>query len=478
MRAVLETQPDRAETVARLAKALPVEIAQTGWRSAKATDAKGVARPFEFYVPKSIAEKSGTVPLLVHLHGGVARDDFPANPGQGSSGAMWIESAEAEGFVVACPSARKDCMWWSEAGAGNVLAVIREVKRHAPIDDDAVIGTGFSDGGSGSYYLAMAEPTPFGAFLPLNGHFAVAAGVSGENLYLDNLARTPLFIAQTQDDPLYPAASLLPHVRAAMEAGASVHLVSYPRGGHRPVYFPEQREAMTRFVVGTKRNPLPRAIHWRCATPRLGRADWLEITSIGESGSDPAAEEDVNVMSTPGRVRIGIRLDAAYEGEGVRVEDVTEQSLAERIGLRSGDVLRAMDGKPIRGFGGLRSLLEAKRPGDAVTFRVQTDGKSRDVEARFPEFVSRPVYRREGTTARIDLESEGNRIAVRCRNVREFRLRLAPALFGDGEITLEVNGKKVTPKVEILPLEAILRQYARDADAGRVFTRIATVTVP
>jgi len=478
VRAILETRPETAEIVARLSKALPVTVRTTGWSNAEATDEHGVTRPFEYYVPKSIAGKSEPVPLLVHMHGGVARPDWFPNPGQRSTGGMWIESAEAEGFVVAFPSGRNDCMWWSEAGVANVRAVIREVKRHAPIDDDAIVGTGFSDGGSGSYYLAMAEPEPFAAFLPLNGHFEVASGASRENLYLDNLARTPLFIAATQDDPLYPAASLLPHVRAAMEAGASLHVVSYPRGGHRPVYFTEQRAAMTRFIVDTPRNPLPRAIHWRCAKPRLGRVDWLEVTAIGASDADPAAEEDVNVMSTPGRVRIGISLDAAYEGEGVRVDRVTEDSLAAEIGLQSGDVLVAMDKKPIKGFPGLRALLDAKGHGDAFAFTVRSGETTREVEGRFPAFVARPAYARAGLTARIDLESEGNRIDVRCRNVREFRLRLAPALFGDGEIALTVNGKAVAPRIEILPLEAILRGYARDADSGRVFTRVATVVLP
>jgi poly(3-hydroxybutyrate) depolymerase len=478
VRAVLEAKPDRAEIAARLAKALPVSVSETGWRNGEAVDARGVARPFEFYVPKSITGKSDPVPLLVHMHGGVARADWFPNPGQRSSGGMWIESAEEEGFVVAFPSGRNDCMWWSEAGAANVRAVVREVKRHAPIHDDAIIGTGFSDGGSGSYYLAMAEPGPFAAFLPLNGHFAVAASASGENLYLDNLARTPLFVAATQDDSLYPAASLLPHVRAAMEAGASLHLVSYPRGGHRPVYFTEQRAAMTRFVVDTRRDPLPRSIRWRCADPRLGKVDWLEITSIGESESDPEATEDVNVLSTPGRVRIGISLDSAYEGEGVRVDRVTEGSVAENLGLKQGDVLVAMDKQSIRGFGGLRALLDAKSPGDPVAFTLRSGEESRDVEGRFPEFVARPVYRRAGLTARIELESESNRIVVRCRNVREFRLRLSPLLYGDGEIALSVNGKRVAPTIETIPLEGILRDYAREADAGRVFTRVATVVVP
>jgi predicted esterase len=478
VQAILATAPDPAKVASQLAKPLPVRAIEAGWHDREATDEKGTKRPFEFYVPKSIAGKTDAVPLLVHLHGGVGRAEFFPNPGRRSTGGRWVDSAESEGFVVAFPSGRSDCVWWSAAGVENVRAVIREVKRCAPIDDDAIVGTGFSDGGSGSYYLALAAPDPFAAFLPLNGHFEVASGASRQALYVENLVRTPLFIAQTQDDPLYPAASILPHVRAAMNAGARLHLVSYPRGGHSPAYFAEQRAAMARFIVDTPRDPLPRRIRWKCATPELGRVDWLEVTSIGASDSDPPASEDINVMSTPGRVRIGIDVDRAFAGSGVRVTQVSKDTLAAKLGLAPGDVLISMDDKPLEGLGGLRALLKGKQHGDPVRFRVRTKEEERGVEGRFPAFRSRPVYDRSRPTAEIRVEADGNRVVVRCRNVRQFRLWLSPVLFGNGAIALAVNGKRIQPTLKPIPLEGILRRYAREADSGRVFTRVATVDVP
>jgi hypothetical protein len=123
-------------------------------------------------------------------------------------------------------------------------------------------------------------------------------------------------------------------------------------------------------------------------------------------------------------------------------------------------------------------LLEAKRHGDPVRFRVQTKDEERGVEGRFPTFRSRPVYDRSRPTAEIRVEAEGNRVVVHCRNVRQFRLWLSPVLFGNGPIALAVNGKRIQPTVKPIPLEGILRRYAREADSGRVFTRVATVDVP
>ena len=66
---------------------------------------------------------------------------------------------------------------------------------------------------------------------------------------------------------------------------------------------------------------------------------------------------------------------------------------------------------------------------------------------------------------------------VQSRNVRRFRLSLPHDLFGDGEIVLAVNGKRIQPETREIPLEEILKRYARQADSGRVYGREAIVEV-
>jgi len=476
--ALLASKPDRAAVLTRLGKPFGVAAGKAGWIQLEATDEKGVTRPFELYVPESIVGKVEPVPLVVALHGGVSRPEFVDTPGQRSAAALWVASADTEGFVIACPAGRADCVWWTEAGAAHVRAVIRETKRRAPIDDDAVFGTGFSDGGSGCYYLAMAEPVPFAGFLPMNGHPAVASRASGKPLYIGNLRTLPNFVAMTQDDGLYPAVSILPHLQAAMQAGARMHIVSYPRGGHRPVYFDEQRAAFERLVTDTPRDPHPREFSWKCADPAQGRVAWAEVLAIGVSEQDPAATPDINVMSVPGRVRIGISVDQKFSGEGVRVTAVSRGMLAEQLKLQVGDVVVSMDGKGIGGLGDLRVALAKKKFGDDVALVVKRGEESVAGKGRFPAFKSEPIYLRDKPTAEFALQSEGNRVVVRCRNVRRFRLRLPPVLFGDGEFALAVNGARVEPRMRVLSLEDILRDYAQNADSGRVFGREAIVSVP
>jgi len=113
-----------------------------------------------------------------------------------------------------------------------------------------------------------------------------------------------------------------------------------------------------------------------------------------------------------------------------------------------------------------------------VALTVARGEEKLDVAGAFPKFTPSPIYRRSTPTAEFALQSEGNRVVVRARNVRRFRLRLHSELFGDGAIALAVNGQRIEPKIRELSLEEIVRNYAREADAGRVHGRDVTVDIP
>lgn len=364
--AVLALDPKPAQVVQKLRGDLPVPSLAPGWHALEARDEAGIARPFHLYVPEGTHE--GPLPLLVYMHGGVSRPAFVSEPSGYCT--MWTPSADEHGFLIAHPMAKADCMWWSVAGAGHVRAVVRETKRLAPVDDEAIVGAGFSDGGSGCYYLALAQPDPFAAFLPLNGHPAVAASASGKQLYLRNLKMTPLFCAMTSDDQLYPAFAVLEHLAPAIRAGAPIRLVSYERGGHQAVYFDDQKDAFVRFLTDTPRD-VRQQIDWWCAQPETGRLAWLEVLELGAAAGDADALEDINVISTPGRVHLGFNVDRAFEGPGVKVTSVVDDSTAKKIGLQENDVVHELDGVPVATLQDLIGVLSRKEHGTPVRVVVR-----------------------------------------------------------------------------------------------------------
>lgn len=61
--------------------------------------------------------------------------------------------------------------------------------------------------------------------------------------------------------------------------------------------------------------------------------------------------------------------------KGIYVAKVTEESAAEEAGMKEGDVITAIDGKPVNKKAELQEVLAKKRPGDKVTVTYLRDKK-------------------------------------------------------------------------------------------------------
>jgi putative serine protease PepD len=90
---------------------------------------------------------------------------------------------------------------------------------------------------------------------------------------------------------------------------------------------------------------------------------------------------------------IGVLLDQAYTGEGVQVATeqrgdtppVTPRGPADRAGIRRGDVIVAIDGRPVTEPDELIVAIRAKTPGETIVLRVRTGSEERDVRVVLDE---------------------------------------------------------------------------------------------
>ncbi|MCZ6573030.1 MAG: PDZ domain-containing protein [Planctomycetota bacterium] len=472
---IVAGQPSLEAVLNALEKGVPVPRDKAGWQTLKAVDEAGTVRPYHLYISEKAHASAEPVPLLVDLHGGIATPNYRPPEAVQYRRQLWEAIADAGGFVIAFPVGRADCAWWTDAGVRHVRACVRDAKRRAHIDDGRIVGAGFSDGGSGCYYMALSGPDPFAAFLPLNGSPAVASGAGGRQLYLRNLRLTPLFVAMTDSDQLYPAKSVLPHLKRALEAGAPIRHFSVP-GGHELVYFADKSGEFMKFVADAKRESLPAKLEWLCAEPELGEVRWLKILELGPTAGDAAALPDLNVMTEKGRVRLGVHTSRTFMGPGVSVEKVVEGSAAERMGLKPDDLIFEVDAVPIETLQDLRAALGAKTYGEEVLVKVVRGDEDLLLKGRFPPFKPEPIYPRAKPAAHLTLSAEGNTLTVTSRNVRRFKLLLSPRQFDlSKEIVVTVNGKERLRKKFAPDLAYLLHGYVRNADAGRLFAAEAVI---
>jgi serine protease Do/serine protease DegQ len=85
------------------------------------------------------------------------------------------------------------------------------------------------------------------------------------------------------------------------------------------------------------------------------------------------------------RGRLGVAMQDVPAGTGATLTEVQPGSPAAAAGLRKGDVITALNGRPVRGAAELRARLGVVPAGETVELRVQRGKEIRTVKARIAE---------------------------------------------------------------------------------------------
>ncbi len=80
------------------------------------------------------------------------------------------------------------------------------------------------------------------------------------------------------------------------------------------------------------------------------------------------------------KVKTGVVPDFAFNGEGVKVSDMLDNSPATRAGLKIGDVIKKVNGKKIHGLREYSDMLKSFSPGEKAVFTILREGKELNVE--------------------------------------------------------------------------------------------------
>jgi poly(3-hydroxybutyrate) depolymerase len=418
---------------------------------------------YQLEVPQNY-DPSRAYQLRVQLHGGVGRPD-PAPRGNGIG-----QLAGAEQIYL-LPTAWADAEWWTDQQLENLRRLLDVVKRTYNIDENRIVLSGVSDGGTGTYYFSMRDTTPFAAFLPLNGAIAVLRNtlmkVDGE-LFMNNMVNKPFFIVNGGKDPLYPTSLVEPYITQMQQGGVEVKYLPQPDAVHNTAWWPEVKDTYEAFVTAHPRKPFPDKLTWESdLRVGTGRAHWLVIDELAPRQKDSDPLPDVNERIGEPEPTFGARVS------GARITGVTTGSNADSFGLLPGDIVNRIDARVVPLGMDVTQLLEITDPGTALTLTVTRGTDTVQLKGTYnPTPMPRriPFFTHARPSGRVDLVREGNTVTATTRRVAAFTLLISPDQFDLSQpIRVVADGKtvfdgRVTPSVATL-----LKWAARDNDRSMLF---------
>jgi len=427
----------------------------------------GVDRHYALTVPGNY-DPSRTYPVRFQLHGGVTmrHDNRPPASG-GGIGAL---AGDVDQIYIT-PFAWDLSPWWTDGQVINLRETLDAVKRRYNVDENRVVVSGVSDGGTGTYYVAMRDTTPYAAFLPLNGFWGVLANhdmrVDGP-LFPGNLRDKPFFIVNGERDPLYPPDAVNPAIDHYRRIGVALEYHPQAGAGHNTAWWPTMKGAFETFAKDHPRDPLPDRLTWETANPlEFNRAHWLVIDGLG-AAKDESALDDPNLVPSEPRLEFGVH------SIGSRINRVLPGSNAERIGVKVGDGLVRLNDQTVHVNVDVEEVFARLKPGAAITLLVARDNAPVELSGVYePRTVTDPpagYFARGVPSGRVDLERAGNVVTVRTQGVRSFTLLLSPDRFDFAKpVTVVANGRTVFNGRVTRSLETLVRWAARDNDRAMLF---------
>jgi poly(3-hydroxybutyrate) depolymerase len=410
--------------------------------------------------------------LRVQLHGGVGRPD----PTPRTTGIGQLAGAEQ---IYLLPTAWAEAEWWTDPQLGNLRTLLDLVKRRYNIDENRVVLSGVSDGGTATYYFSMRDTTPFAAFLPLNGAIPVLRNtlmrIDGE-LFMNNMLNKPFFIVNGGKDPLYPTSLVEPYINQMQKSGVELTYLPQPDAVHNTAWWPEVKDTYEAFVKAHPRKPYPDTLTWESDLREdTGRAHWLVINALAPTQKEGAPLPDANERVGAPEPDFGVRVS------GARLTSVIAGSNADSFGLLPGDVIAKIDARVVPSAMDVTDLLDLVDPGTPVTLTVTRGGQSLQLKGTYqPTPLPRrtPFFSHARPSGRVDLVRAGNTITVTTRRVASFTLLLSPEQFDFSKpITVVADGRTVFEGAVKTDVATLLKWAATDNDRTMLFGAELPITL-
>jgi Do/DeqQ family serine protease len=157
------------------------------------------------------------------------------------------------------------------------------------------------------------------------------------------------------------------------------------------------------------------------------------------------------------RGRLGLGMTDPPTGEGAAIAEVQENSPAARAGLRKGDIVTALNGRPVRGAAELRARLGVVPVGETVELRVRRGNEAQTLKATIGEVETAPAAAGgqavQGLAGAAFQEVERRGLPGRNRAVLVTTVKAETPAYKHGlragDLIIGVNGRRVTSIKEL-----------------------------
>ncbi|WP_185849441.1 Do family serine endopeptidase [Blattabacterium cuenoti] len=156
--------------------------------------------------------------------------------------------------------------------------------------------------------------------------------------------------------------------------------------------------------------------------------------------------------------------------QGFLIGDVFEKSGAADAGLKKGDIIKSIDGKPIQNIADLSFIVGIKYPGDKVKVNIIRNKQKKTFNVILKDFQGRTKIRtKEEITPSELLGAIFDPLSQECKKdfgigygirIREMRTgRLSSIGLEEGDIILSINGEKMKKPNDV---DRVLKKYSGD----------------
>ena len=167
---------------------------------------------FTLYVPEHL-DQTKPAPLVIAMHGGTGHGaDFLW---------AWLREARTRGFILMAPTSQQDT--WSLMGEEHdlkpLLGMLDYVKSRWLVDEEHILLTGMSDGGTYSLMAGCHDQSPFTHLAPFSGVLHPDLVMTGQIRFIVN---KPVYLVHGTDDWMFPVEMAHMANQQLTESGADV----------------------------------------------------------------------------------------------------------------------------------------------------------------------------------------------------------------------------------------------------------------